>query len=74
MNRWWAKDRGLRLYGDLMDLEGHRIVVIDSSLATKRACRVTLPVKKYLDASPHLTVSQAKRLRNALDRFIKDSR
>lgn len=69
--RWWSKDRGLRLYGDLTDLEGHRVVVIDSSLATAIACRVSLPEPKYQTAGPHLTVVQAKRLRKALDAFIQ---
>ena len=74
MARYLGGGRGLQLYTEFRDHDGSIVRLADSSLATKRACRLHVRVPAFNGAEPHLTIAQAKLLRNALTRFIGDAR
>lgn len=79
--------RGFIVFSEFTDSYGSRIRVQESSSAEERAvwifchnneCGRADPLASVLggekDFTPHLNVAQARRLRNALDKFIAGAR
>lgn len=60
-------ERGFTIYDEFTDRYGNEVSVVESSLATEACCWI------FCDRAPHLTVAQARRVRNALDAFIAES-
>jgi len=61
-------DRGFTIYDQFDDRYGHSVRIQESSLATE-PCVWIFP----LGGAAHLTLDQAKRVRDALDTFIKEN-
>lgn len=76
--------RGLYAYGQIIDSDGNKIRVQQSSAVGDSYCWIMVEDRQGRDAymhlgqmtapSPHLNVRDAKMLRDALDRFIKEAR
>lgn len=66
-------ERGFTIYDDFTDTYGTQIRVQKSSSASGPRCWIfTYPAAGNGAASPHLDVEQAKRVRDALDAFIRE--
>jgi hypothetical protein len=63
---------GRAIYDEFTDLNGSRVWVQDSSLASDRAVWV-FAQRGDMDTDPHLNVEQARRVRDALDAFIREN-
>lgn len=63
-----ATERGFTIYDQFTDRYGHRVTVQESSLATEPCCWIF-----HDSTAPHLTLSQARRVRDALDTFIREN-
>jgi hypothetical protein len=74
--------RGFAIYGELTDRPGHKIEVIESSLAEEHAVRIYWHNPKYMRTGTmtgepvppclHLNEDQARQLRAALDLFLEE--
>lgn len=66
--------RGFAIYDEFVDLYGHKVRVQKSSYAAEPAVWIFAEEGpcEVDPASPHLTVEQAKRVRDALDAFISE--
>lgn len=77
-------NRGFRIYSEFKDSYGSTVTVQESSAAMRSCCWVFVKNHKGEDAlihlgqlqgvSPHLTKPQAKRLANALLKFVAEAR
>ena len=67
-------DRGFTVYDEFTDKYGSKIRVQESSIATEPCCWIFADAASSMAATtqPHLTVEQAKRVRDALDAFIQE--
>ena len=68
--------RGFGVYAELVDRYGSKVRVQHSSLATETCVWIFAsdnPDPNYENPSPHLTVEQAKAIRDGLDGFIRDA-
>ncbi len=63
-------ERGFGIYGRLTDNRGHEIRVQDSSAASGAYVWIFTSVGTDEGSDPHLSVEQAKQLRDMLDAFI----
>lgn len=68
--------RGFTIYDAFRDHYGADIRLQESSLATERCIWIFSNKHGFPDepASPHLTVEQAERVRDALDQFIRETK
>lgn len=68
--------RGFTIYDELTDRYGHKVRVQESSLATEACawvfCDRNDGDEPGFEPSPHLTVAQAIRVRDALSAFIAE--
>jgi hypothetical protein len=64
---------GLKIYAKLVDRSGTTIRVQRSSLATEPAVRVFGTRDDHHNWPPHLTVEQARQVRDALSQFLRDA-
>lgn len=64
--------RGFVIYDNFTDTSGSKVRVQESSLATAQ-CVWIFAERGEEDSSPHLDVEQARRVRDALDVFIRES-
>lgn len=60
-------ERGFTIYDEFTDTNGSQIRVQESSIATESRCWIFAN-----PPSPHLNVEQAKRVRDALNAFIRE--
>ena len=60
-------DRGFAIYDEFTDRYGNQVSVVESSLATEACCWI------FSGKAPHLTVEQARRVRDALDAFVREN-
>lgn len=77
-------DRGFAVYTQFKDLNGHQIDIRESSLATEPAVRIYYDnsLNAYRDpvsgqdvpACLHLSVDNARQLRDALNEFLESDR
>lgn len=69
-------ERGFSIYADFTDRYGHRVRVQQSSLATEDCawifCNRGERDPEGYEPSPHLTVEQARLVRDALSEFIAE--
>jgi hypothetical protein len=66
--------RGFAIYCDFQDYYGKNICVVESSLATKRCIWIQNEVCTHMGealGNAHLTVSMAKRVIKALQKFVE---
>jgi hypothetical protein len=66
-------NRGFRIYCDFADSYGNQVRVQESSSAEKYCAWIFChkgPSSNMDEPSPHLTISQAKRVIRALEKFI----
>jgi len=68
-------ERGFTVYDQFTDVYGSKIRVQQSSLATESCCWIFAEAASSMAATtqPHLTVEQARRVRDALDAFITEA-
>lgn len=66
-------ERGFAIYDEFTDTYGGEVSVQESSIATD--CRVWIFVRHYRETGggAHLNIEQAKRVRDALDAFIREN-
>lgn len=67
-----ATPRGFTIYDQLTDTHGCRVRVQQSSSALSDCAWVFCEAADGSDASPHLNVEQARRVRDALSAFITE--
>lgn len=74
MNGIGETQRGFTVYDEFTDTHGNRIRVQESSSASGVRCWIFASGKSASEnPSPHLDIEQAKRLRDALDAFIRSA-